>query len=64
VTGRTGEIGVRIALGAERADIRWLVLREALLLVGSGIAFGLPICYVGLFGEATSPVRRRRFDRE
>ncbi len=44
VTSRTAEIGVRIALGAERRTVGWLILREALLLVGTGIAFGLPVC--------------------
>ena len=63
VASRTGEIGVRIALGAERPAIRWLVLREALLLVGAGIALGLPICYAGvrilsslLYGISPMPV--------
>jgi ABC-type antimicrobial peptide transport system permease subunit len=53
VTGRTGEFGVRIALGAERGAISWLVLREALLLVGTGIAIGLPICYAGVHAVST-----------
>jgi predicted permease len=48
VASRTSEIGVRIALGAERSFVRWLVLREALLLVGMGIALGLPVCYAGV----------------
>ncbi len=48
VAARTGEFGVRMALGAERAVIGWLVLREALVLVGTGIALGLPLCYFGL----------------
>ena len=53
VTGRTGEFGLRMALGAGRASISWLVLREALLLVGTGMAVGLPICYVGVRALAT-----------
>ncbi|HYM00867.1 MAG TPA: ABC transporter permease [Blastocatellia bacterium] len=45
VTTRTGEIGVRLALGAERSRILWLVLREALFLVGIGILIGLPAVF-------------------
>lgn len=41
VRTRTREIGVRIALGAQRADVMNLVLREALLVAISGIAGGL-----------------------
>jgi len=41
-TQRTREIGVRIALGATAGGVRWLVLRQALLLVGGGIAVGRP----------------------
>jgi predicted permease len=43
VTRRTGEIGIRIALGAARSQILWMVLRESLLLVACGVAVGLPI---------------------
>jgi ABC-type antimicrobial peptide transport system permease subunit len=42
VSRRTREIGVRIALGASRASVRWMVTRESVLLACSGLAIGLP----------------------
>jgi putative ABC transport system permease protein len=41
VTQRTQEIGIRIALGARRGAVFGMVLRQAILLVGSGAAAGL-----------------------
>jgi len=41
VARRTNEIGIRLALGASMRNVRWLVLRETIVLVGVGIAAGL-----------------------
>jgi predicted permease len=42
VARRTREIGLRVALGAGRAQIQWLVMREVLVLIGAGVAMGIP----------------------
>jgi predicted lysophospholipase L1 biosynthesis ABC-type transport system permease subunit len=42
VARRTREIGIRMALGAQAATVLWLVLRDALLMVGVGSAVGIP----------------------
>jgi hypothetical protein len=42
VNRRTSEIGIRMALGAERSRIARMVLRESLLLVICGLAIGIP----------------------
>jgi len=44
---RAGEIGIRVALGANRADVLWLVSRDALVLVLGGLALGIPLAIWG-----------------
>jgi predicted permease len=43
IARRTAELGVRIALGATRRDVLFLVLREALVVIAVGIAIGVPL---------------------
>ncbi len=42
VTRRAREIGIRVAVGAQRENVLWLVLRETLGLALLGIALGIP----------------------
>jgi predicted permease len=42
VSRRTNEIGIRVALGAGRREVQWLVVRDSVLLVIAGIAAGVP----------------------
>jgi predicted permease len=42
VARRTNEIGIRMALGARRRDILWIVLSETLLLTTVGVGIGVP----------------------
>jgi len=43
VVRRTHEIGIRMALGADRGNIQWLVLSETLLLIIVGLVIGIPL---------------------
>lgn len=45
VSRRTREIGVRVAFGASTGHIRWLVIREVLIIAVVGVAIGLPLAW-------------------
>ncbi|SPE33421.1 putative Permease [Candidatus Sulfopaludibacter sp. SbA3] len=47
VVRRTGEIGIRLALGAQPGNIRWLFVREGLWIAILGLALGAPLAYIG-----------------
>jgi predicted permease len=42
VARRKKELGIRLALGAQRTRVLWMVMREVLLLVGLGLGVGIP----------------------
>jgi ABC-type antimicrobial peptide transport system permease subunit len=46
VVQRTGELGIRMALGAQARDVRWLVLSKGAVLVGIGALLGAIGAYV------------------
>ncbi|HLK65270.1 MAG TPA: ABC transporter permease [Bryobacteraceae bacterium] len=47
VSRRTGEIGIRMALGAQRGSVVWMVQRETFLVTAVGLGIGLPVAYSG-----------------
>ena len=58
VARRTSEIGLRMALGANRTDVVALVLRAASWQVGLGLAIGIPVALLGGRLMSSSTLRR------
>jgi predicted permease len=64
VARRTREIGLRMALGASRSAVLWLIFRKSLTLIATGAVLGLALAFAAtrlvssmLYGlEATSPL--------
>ena len=62
VSRRVKEFGIRVALGASRRDLVWLVERRGLILAGTGIAIGgvltaaaVPMLSAGFLGLGAPP---------
>lgn len=51
---RKAEIGVRMALGAQRVQVMWMVLRGSLLLCAGGVVLGVPLAIVAGKGLESS----------
>ena len=47
VTLRTGEIGIRMALGADRGAVRWMIVRQSMLVAVCGVLFGIAATAAG-----------------
>jgi predicted permease len=45
VARRTGEIGIRMALGARRGPVMWMIMRHVVILAAVGLAIGLPVAF-------------------
>jgi ABC-type antimicrobial peptide transport system permease subunit len=48
VVRRTSEIGIRMAMGAQRAAVLWMVMRDTLVLVSIGVLIGIPAALAAL----------------
>jgi predicted permease len=48
VASRTNEIGIRMTLGASKGGILRLVVRDALVMLGTGVAIGVPLAWLAV----------------
>jgi len=62
VVRRTSEIGIRIALGAQKSVVQWMVLGESLLLLAIGVGVGLPLTYAATHYIESQLFGLRAFD--
>jgi predicted permease len=46
ISRRVAELGLRMALGADRGTVLWMILREAMILVVIGAAIGIPLAWI------------------
>ena len=53
VARRTNEIGIRVALGAQTPTLLWMVLRQSLILLATGLLIGIPVALVTARSLAT-----------
>jgi predicted permease len=54
VSKRSAEIGVRMALGAQRSQVVWMVLRGSLWLTAGGVLLGVPLAMAACRGLESS----------
>jgi predicted lysophospholipase L1 biosynthesis ABC-type transport system permease subunit len=64
VNRRTAEIGVRMALGAKRSQVVWMVLRGSLLLCATGVVIGVPLAMAAGKGLESSLYGMKPLDLE
>jgi ABC-type antimicrobial peptide transport system permease subunit len=62
VTRRTSEIGLRMALGANRTNVVRMVIWGAIVQAGLGLAIGIPIAIVGAHYMANQLYQVRSYD--
>jgi len=62
VARRTSEIGLRMALGANRANVVGMVLRGAFVQVGLGLVIGVPVAILGARAMSDQLYKVRSYD--